>query len=44
MRGAILGVVVVCIVLPTQAGVEVGDCLVEVCGEPVYQMHHQKVE
>lgn len=33
-----------CIVLPTQAGVEVGDCLVEVCGEAVYQMQHQKVQ
>lgn len=22
---------------------EVGDCLVEVCGESVYQMQHQKV-
>ena len=26
-----------------QAGVEPGDCLVELCGEPVYQMQHQKV-
>ena len=26
-----------------QAGVEPGDCLVELCGEPVYHVQHQKV-
>ena len=26
-----------------QAGVEPGDCLVELCGESVSQMQHQKV-
>ena len=35
--------VCVCVCVCVQAGVEAGDCLVELCGESVYQVQHQKV-